>query len=259
MSKTKHISFFAILSLLVQLLAPTNYLATTMAAPIEYTNPTVSGGIVSSQHSIPIPWRGYDTFPALQSDGSYVMLKKQKWQSDLNDIVNETEGVLKISKGGLVRATKTGTATLSITGEPSMKIRVISATLSNKHMTMSVGQEKQLTLTSGLGDLSANNIPVDWQSTNQNVAQVYKGAVRAVGPGVTIVQAVAGGVVYKCRVKVNADNIEPLVTNVGVGKKVAMRTKNGETWENATSTWCRLPCKLKESWKLCVCWKRGRF
>lgn len=130
---------------------------------------------------------------------------------------------IKINKKGIGKVGKTGSTTLATSMFGSAEVSVITPQMSEKKITMSVGDKHQLSLKDSGGDLMSRGIPVAWESDKQSVAQVISGNVVAVGIGSAKIYAYAGGKAFKTSVKVTDKASSTLIVNSVIGKKTKIQ------------------------------------
>lgn len=121
--------------------------------------------------------------------------------------------------GGKVKAIKNGSATITVTTRDGGKIatckvdvkaktpdeiRVESITLSDQSLTLNIGDEYQLN--AKISPSNATNKEVKWFSSNESVATIKDGKIKAVNKGEATMTAITqdGGKTATCKVIVNA-------------------------------------------------------
>ncbi len=236
--KKKLMVLFAVLMILVMICTP----AVIPAA--EGVSPGSSGsiseealpgtpGIVkpSGGGSVITATSGFQPVPSLLSDGTYSMVRDQKWFVGPGTSVSD-ETTLKINTKGFAKAKKEGSADIIINGV-TKRVVISKPFLSAKKVALGVGESISVSL---------NGLPggqkVSWITLNENVAQVVRGRIYATGRGKTSVCAVSGGRKYKVAVKVNDKKGTSYLMNVPVRKGVKIRIPSsaGRQWSTSSDS-----------------------
>ena len=116
--------------------------------------------------------------------------------------------------------------------QPTVTVDITEATA-----TIEAGQSKTLGIT-----VSDNSLPVEWTSSDNNVATVAGGNVTAVAAGTVTITATAGGVSDTCTVTVTAPvqqvtvTVSPATAEIEVGKTTTLTANTEVTWISSDNT-----------------------
>ena len=147
------------------------------------------------------------------------------WTSSDKNVATVADGVVTAVGAGKATITatakdKTATCEVTVTEAPVQ----YSITLSDEMLSLEVGQTETVTAT-----VSPEGTPVQWGSTNEEVATVDDGVVSALAPGTATITASVGTVTAQCILTVT----EPVVIDDGEGIAIDLcesLTNNGN-WE----------------------------
>ena len=165
---------------------------------------------------------------------------KLKWTSIYPDIatVNENSGLVLAQKAGTAKIRAIATdgsgvyAECTITVKDPDPIAVTKIEIYPSHLTMDVGEEKDLCAT--ISPCDATNKSVVWNTCDCNIADVdTNGVVTAKSTGITCISALArdgSGVCAQCMVKVN-----PLIAVTGVSVSPSSLTMSVGDTENLSA------------------------
>ncbi len=174
---------------------------------------------------------GVQPLPSLLSDGSYGMVKNQKWYVGPGASVSD-ETVLKLTASGFIKAKKEGSADVILNGE-THRIEVNTPFLSAKKVNLGVGE---------MITVSLNGLPegqkISWMSKNTDVAQVSLGKIFATGRGNTKVYACSGGRKYTVSVHVNDKPASAYLMNIPLNKasKIMIPNASGMEWTSSENS-----------------------
>ncbi len=217
--KKKLLAAFLILSVVVFICMPLVTAASDLAAvdtgsagmveTIPFTDLKPAGS--SGSGSIRTATSGLQPLPALLKDGSYGLVKGQKWYVGPGASVSD-ENYLHLTQSGFIKAKKAGNADVILNGT-TCRVTVTQPFLSAKSVSLGVGE----TITVSLNGLPEGH-RVSWITDNENVAQVVRGSIYATGRGKTKVSACAGGKRFSVSVKVNDKKDTTWLLNLPVNK-----------------------------------------
>jgi len=159
------------------------------------------------------------------------------WKSD-------DEGIATVSSGGAVVGKKEGTTTITVTSnngkhEASVKVTVINydvtdIKLNTAPITLTAGGSHQLSFTLSPNNAKANT--VTWTTSNQGVATINGGTIKAVNPGTARITAtLKNGMSVSVDVTVKAvvvANIEVASVDITVKNKVLYK---GDSYQFAVT------------------------
>lgn len=130
---------------------------------------------------------------------------------------SSNEAVATVTAEGKVTGVATGEAVISATSVYGVKgeCKVIVADeiwiyLSETEITMMVGDEK--TLTARITPENAPEQTAVWTSSDENVATVTDGVVKAVSEGTAVISATANGRTAECKVNVESEAVDFTIT-----------------------------------------------
>lgn len=213
---------FAVLMMLIMICTPAVIPAAEGVKAVT-AKPVSTGGNIITATS------GFQPVPSLLPDGTYGMVKNQKWYVGAGTSVSD-ETTLKMNTKGFAKAKKKGSADIILNGV-TKKVVINQPFLSAKKVALGVGESISVSL---------NGLPegqkVSWITGNENVAQVVWGRIFATGRGKTTVCAVSGGRKYKVSVKVNDKKGTTYLMNVPAGKGVKIRIPSsaGRQWTTSS-------------------------
>ncbi len=142
-------------------------------------------------------------------DGSKTIAKKKLKYSSSN------KDVAKVSSKGLVTTKNVGKAVITISTKNgkkkakltlkvvSKKVAVKKVTLNSKSLSLKKGETSKLTAT--ITPETATDQKITWTSSNETVASVSEGMVKAVGPGAATITATVAGKTAYCNITVVDD------------------------------------------------------
>ena len=165
----------------------------------------VSGNIIAASS-------GVEYIPSLLKDGSYGMVKGQKWFAGPGASSSDKK-IFSVNSKGIVSAKRAGTAEITMYGTKH-KITVAEPKLSKTKVSLSTGDTAKVSL-NGLGE----GQKLSWMSQNGDIAQVYEGKIYATGIGNTKVYACSGGKRYRISVRVTEKKGTTILLDAPVAKE----------------------------------------
>jgi len=162
-------------------------------------------------------YTGADPIINKTDDGKYVAIQGQT----LTDVVESADPtMIKVNKKGVGKAKKEGTVHVKTQDGSEHDVNIVQAKLSDKKIETTVGTSTTVSLQiNGLDADAYYGLPVDWYSTNTNVAEVYRGTIQTTGIGKCKIYALCGGKKFQLSLKVTeaeTDNVTGvLYNNVG--------------------------------------------
>lgn len=178
-------------------LALTGLFACTKPQPEPEPEPTVTLSVAPATLSLEVGTTGKVT-ATVEPSGTAVT-----WTSSDKNVATVADGVVTAVGAGKATITataedKTATCEVTVTEAPIQ----YSITLSDEILSLEAGQTATITAT-----VSPEGTPVQWGSTNEEVATVEDGVVTALTPGDVTITASAGDVTAQCLLTVREKEI----------------------------------------------------